>query len=61
MCFRYMPRGSLYDVLHNKEIVLSIDLLMRMLLDCSRGMSYLHKRLIHRDLVSEYICLCICC
>lgn len=48
-----MPRGSLYDVLHSKDVPLSVDLLIRMLLDCSRGMSYLHKRLIHRDLKSH--------
>jgi hypothetical protein len=53
MLTEYMPRGSLYDVLHHKEQLVPIDLAARMLLDTSRGMTYLHKRLIHRDLKSH--------
>ncbi len=53
MLTEYMPRGSLYDVLHHKEQLVPVDLAIRMLLDTSRGMTYLHKRLIHRDLKSH--------
>lgn len=53
-------RGSLYDVLHSRE-ELSPHLLIRMLLDTSRGMSYLHKRLLHRDLKQEVLSTFLSC
>lgn len=53
MLTEFMPRGSLYDVLHDREQNLPAELLVAMLLDTARGMSYLHTRLIHRDLKSH--------
>ena len=51
--FSFFILGSLYDVLHDKEQMLPVELIVAMLLDTARGMSYLHKRLIHRDLKSH--------
>ena len=51
----YMSRGSLYDILHNKMIVVEWPLILRMLSDTARGMTYLHScnpPIIHRDLKS---------
>jgi len=52
----YMPRGSVYQILHNKTIELSWDLIRRMALDTCKGMNYLHCSnpiIIHRDLKSH--------
>ena len=52
----YMSRGSLYEILHNPMIVLEWPLLLRMLADTARGMTYLHTckpPVIHRDLKSH--------
>ena len=49
----YMARGNLRDILHNKAIVLEWPLLLRMLEDTARGMTYLHSckpPIVHRDL-----------
>eukprot|EP01125_Pyxidicula_operculata_P016473 TRINITY_DN5674_c0_g1_i2.p1 TRINITY_DN5674_c0_g1~~TRINITY_DN5674_c0_g1_i2.p1 ORF type:complete len:718 (-),score=112.45 TRINITY_DN5674_c0_g1_i2:221-2374(-) len=47
----FLPRGSLYDVLQNKNIIVEPDHIRKMSLDCARGMTYLHgSRIIHRDL-----------
>ena len=53
MLTEYMCRGSLYDVLHDEREILTVPSLLNMLLDTSRGMAYLHKRLLHRDLKSH--------
>ena len=55
----YMARGSLFQMLHPRSgrgAPLPRVLAMRMLADCSRGMSYLHAcapPIIHRDLKSQ--------
>lgn len=51
----YMSRGSLHDILHNKMAVFEWPLILRMLSDTARGMTYLHScnpPIIHRDLKS---------
>ena len=53
----YMPRGSLYDVIHS-ELQLPWALRMRMLKDICCGMAYLHSAkppMLHRDLKSPNI------
>lgn len=54
MLTEYMPRGSLYDVIHNREQDLPLELIMSLLLDTARGMTYLHSvKVVHRDLKSH--------
>ena len=51
----YMPKGSLYRILHSPTD-LPWDLLLRMALDAARGMNYLHcsePQVLHRDLKSH--------
>lgn len=48
-----MPRGSLYKILHDKNLELSWDLRLKICLDVSHGVDYLHNSdpmIIHRDL-----------
>ncbi len=50
---RYMPRGSLWEVLRSRESALSDGMRHQMALDIARGMSYLHSLqppILHRDL-----------
>lgn len=52
----YMPKGSLFRILHDKRVPLDWNLKIRIACDVSRGMSYLHKCdpiIIHRDLKSH--------
>jgi serine/threonine protein kinase len=52
----YMPRGSLFDVLHDTTIPLSWYIRDRMALDCAYAMLYLHSSdpcIVHRDLKAE--------
>lgn len=70
MLTEYMPRGSLYDVIHDPEqgtrvcaaprasdpsiAALPLELIMSLMLDTARGMTYLHKiNIVHRDLKSH--------
>ncbi|XP_072970878.1 serine/threonine-protein kinase STY8-like isoform X2 [Typha angustifolia] len=47
----YMARGSLYNFLHGRHNGLELPLLLKISLDISRGMDYLHQNnIIHRDL-----------
>ncbi|MED6106355.1 hypothetical protein PIB30_004130 [Stylosanthes scabra] len=47
----YMSGGSIYDFLHIKKAVLSLPWLLRVAIDVSEGMKYLHQNnIIHRDL-----------
>jgi hypothetical protein len=51
----FMPRGSLYDVLHDESLVLDWQLLKTMAVDAARGMEYLHSAdppVLHRDFKS---------
>lgn len=51
----YMPRGSLYDVLHDDNIVLDWMLIQTMALDAAQGMDFLHSAsppILHADFKS---------
>jgi len=52
----FMPKGSLYRLLHDRTTTFTWDLRLRVALDTSRGMNYLHRSepiIIHRDLKSH--------
>ena len=47
----YMSGGSVYDYLHKQKAVLKMPMLLRVAVDISKGMDYLHQnKIIHRDL-----------
>ncbi|KAJ0409312.1 hypothetical protein ATCC90586_007590 [Pythium insidiosum] len=49
------PKGSVYTVLHTEQLQIDWSLLLRMLVDSSRGMHFLHTSsppILHRDLKS---------
>lgn len=47
----FMARGSIYDFLHKQRGVFKIRTLLKVALDVSKGMNYLHQNnIIHRDL-----------
>eukprot|EP00698_Gefionella_okellyi_P011806 TRINITY_DN3136_c0_g4_i4.p1 TRINITY_DN3136_c0_g4~~TRINITY_DN3136_c0_g4_i4.p1 ORF type:complete len:572 (+),score=101.65 TRINITY_DN3136_c0_g4_i4:93-1808(+) len=50
----YLPRGSVYDLLHKQRVKLSLDQAISMAKDIARGMAFLHSAkpspIIHRDL-----------
>ncbi|KAG0588603.1 hypothetical protein KC19_2G255600 [Ceratodon purpureus] len=47
----YMFGGSVYDYLHQQKAVLKMPMLLRVAIDVSKGMDYLHQnKIIHRDL-----------
>lgn len=46
-----MSGGSLFDFLHKQNDVLKLSTVLRLAIDVSKGMNYLHKNnIIHRDL-----------
>lgn len=46
-----MSRGSLYDFLHRQKGVFKLPSLLKVAIDVSKGMNYLHQNnIIHRDL-----------
>lgn len=52
------PKGSLQDLLHNKEVELNWDMKCRLAGDAARGLKYLHTfnpPIIHRDVKSSNI------
>lgn len=47
----FMSGGSVYDILHKKKGSFKLPALLRVAIDVSKGMDYLHKNnIIHRDL-----------
>lgn len=49
----YMPGGNLYDYLHKYHNKLDLAQILKMAIDVSKGMDYLHQHnIIHRDLKS---------
>ncbi|KAK3027547.1 hypothetical protein RJ639_042316, partial [Escallonia herrerae] len=56
MVTEFLPRGSLFKILHKSNQSLDIRRRLRMALDVARGMNYLHHRnppIVHRDLKSS--------
>lgn len=52
----FLPRGSLYRLIHRKTSGMTWQRRLRMALDIARGMNYLHKSnppIVHRDLKSS--------
>jgi predicted amino acid-binding ACT domain protein len=47
----FMPGGSVYDFLHKRKCVFKLPAILKIAIDVSKGMSYLHQHnIIHRDL-----------
>ncbi|CAA7391469.1 unnamed protein product [Spirodela intermedia] len=47
----FMSRGSVYDFLHKQRCTFKLPALLRVAIDVSKGMTYLHQNnIIHRDL-----------
>jgi serine/threonine protein kinase len=49
-----LPRGSVYDVIHDKDAVIHYSLAYKWAIETARGMTKLHSEsIIHRDLKSK--------
>ncbi|AES59821.2 ACT-like tyrosine kinase family protein [Medicago truncatula] len=47
----YMPGGNMYDFLHIQKVVLTLPSLLKVAIEVSQGVAYLHQNnIIHRDL-----------
>ncbi|KAJ1425103.1 Serine-threonine/tyrosine-protein kinase, catalytic domain [Sesbania bispinosa] len=47
----YLSGGNMYDFLHIQKVILTLPSLLKVAIDVSEGMNYLHQRdIIHRDL-----------
>lgn len=61
----YMPGGNLYDFLHKQKNTLELPMVLRIAIDISKGMDYLHQNnIVHRDLKtanlllgSDHVCI----
>ncbi|EFA81967.1 protein kinase [Heterostelium album PN500] len=56
ICTEYMPKGSLYGILHDPSVVIQWSLLKKMCMDAAKGIIYLHNSnpvILHRDLKSH--------
>ncbi|PKA47770.1 Serine/threonine-protein kinase HT1 [Apostasia shenzhenica] len=52
----FMPGGSLYDFLHKQKGAFKLPSLLRVAIDVSKGMNYLHQNdIVHRDLKTANI------
>ncbi len=52
----FMPRGSLYKIIHDKNVVFTSILMKQICVDATKGLNYLHNLkppIIHRDLKSH--------
>lgn len=46
-----MSQGSVFDFLHKKKQIFELPALLRVAIDVSKGMNYLHhNKIVHRDL-----------
>lgn len=66
-----MSGGNMYDFLHIQKAILTLPSLLKVAINVSEGMNYLHQNnIIHRDLkaanllmdakgVSKYLLLCV--
>lgn len=58
LVLEYLPKGALYDVLHNSAVQLPWPTRWQIALDIATGLAYLHgKNIFHRDLKSKNILL----
>ncbi|KAF8660012.1 hypothetical protein HU200_058097 [Digitaria exilis] len=54
----YMAGGNLYDFLHKQKNTLEITMVIRIAIDISKGMDYLHQNnIVHRDLKTANLLL----
>ena len=52
----WCEKGSVFDLIHKKNVVLSTKRMIQIALDAAQGMNYLHnqeKKIIHRDLKAD--------
>lgn len=48
-----MPRGSLYDIIHDKQYALTMEMKISFILDMIKGLQYIISAgMLHRDLKS---------